>query len=90
MSKTVVLAVVFVLAVLGFLIYSSLNIAKYRVEVCVAFHGMTSCRTASADTRDHAMRSAQSNACALIASGVTDTMQCEHSNPTSLKWLETK
>jgi hypothetical protein len=90
MSKTVVIGVVFVLGVLAFLIYSSMHIAKYRVEVCVAFHDRSECRTASADTQEHALRSAQSNACALIASGVTETMQCERVTPTSTKWLETK
>jgi hypothetical protein len=90
LNKTVVIGVVFVLGVIVFLFYSSLHIAKYRVEVCVAFRGQNQCRTASADTQDHALRSAQSNACALLVSGVTDTMQCEHQNPTSVKWLETK
>ena len=90
MSKTVVIGVVFVAVVLGFLFYSSMHIATARVEVCVEFGGRTSCRVSSADTRDHALRTAQSNACALIASGVTDTMQCEHSNPVSVKWLEKK
>jgi hypothetical protein len=89
-NKTVVIGVVFVLGILGFLIYSSLHIAKQRVEVCVAFNGRTSCRTASADTQEHAMHTAQSNACALIASGVTDTMQCERTIPTSVTWLERK
>ena len=90
MNKTVVIGVVFVMGVIAFLIFSSLHIAKYRVEVCVAFRGQNQCRTASADTQDHALRSAQSNACALLVSGVTDTMQCEHATPTSVKWLETK
>jgi hypothetical protein len=36
MNKTVVIGIVFVVAVLGFLVYSSMNIAHYRVEVCVA------------------------------------------------------
>ncbi len=90
MNKTVVIGVIFVLAVLAFLFYSSMHIAKYRVEVCMAFNGRTSCRIASADTQAHALQSAQSNACALIASGVTDTMQCEHGEPVSIKWLETK
>ena len=90
MNKTVAIGVVFVLGVIAFLIYSSLHIAKYRVEVCVAFRGRNECRTASADTQDYALRSAQSNACALLVSGVTDTMQCEHENPVSVKWLETK
>ena len=92
MNKKVVLALVIVAGVilLGFLFYSSTNNVKYRVEVCVAFQGRTSCRTARADNEEHALRSAQSNACALIASGVTDTMQCEHSAPTSVKWLGLK
>ena len=90
MSKTVVIGVVFVLGVLAFLVYSSMHIAKYRVEVCVAFQGRRECRTASADSKDHALRSAQSNACALLVSGVTETMQCERVEPTSIKWLETK
>lgn len=91
MNKNVIVAVVVAVVVLfGVLVYSSMHIAKYRVEVCVAYAGRSECRTASADSQDHALRSAQSNACALIASGVTDTMQCEHSNPTSVKWLDMK
>jgi hypothetical protein len=93
MNKAVVvpIAVVLVLLGLGFLFYYSIaSNVKYRVEVCVAFNGRTSCRTARADTEVHAMHTAQSNACALIVSGVTDTMQCEHANPTSVKWLEKK
>jgi hypothetical protein len=90
MSKTVVIGVAFVMAVVAYLAYSSMHIAKYRVEVCVAFHGGNQCRTASADTEEHALRSAQSNACALLVSGVTETMQCEHQEPVSVKRLETK
>ncbi|MBZ5606995.1 MAG: hypothetical protein LAP38_01960 [Acidobacteriia bacterium] len=90
MNKTVIIGVVFVVALVAFLIYSSMHIAHYRVEVCVAFRGQTECRIASADTREHALRSAQSNACGLMVSGVTDTMQCEHAEPTSVKWLDTK
>jgi len=90
MNKTVVIGVAFVAAVIAFLVYSSMHIAQYRVEVCVAFNGRNECRTASADSQDHALRSAQSNACALIVSGVTETMQCEHANPVSVKWLQTK
>ena len=90
MNKTVAIGVLFVLVVIAFLVYSSMHIAKYRVEVCVAFHGANQCRTASADTQDHALRSAQSNACALLVSGVTETMQCERQTPTSVKWLDSK
>jgi hypothetical protein len=90
MNKTVIIGIVFVLGIVAFLVYSSMNIAHYRVEVCVAYKGQTECRTASADTREHALRSAQNNACGLIVSGVTETMQCEHVEPTSVKWLDAK
>ena len=90
MNKTVMIGIVFVIVVLAFLVYSSMHIAQYRVEVCIAFRGGNQCRTASADTQDHALRSAQSNACALLVSGVTETMQCERQTPTSVKWLESK
>ena len=88
MNKTVMIGVVFVVVVVAYLAYSSMHIAKYRVEVCIAFHGANQCRTASADTQDHALRSAQSNACALLVSGVTETMQCERQVPTSIRWLD--
>jgi len=92
MNKKLALAVVILVGVLllGYMFYSSTSNVRYRVEVCVAFQGRTSCRTARADNQEHALRSAQSNACGLIASGVTDTMQCEHANPTSVKWLEVR
>ena len=86
MNKTVMIGIVFVLVVIAFLVYSSRHIAKYRVVVCVAFRGTTQCRTASADTQEHALRSAQSNACALLTSGVTETMQCERETPVSVNW----
>jgi hypothetical protein len=89
-NKTVVLGIGFVVLVLVFLVYSSMHIVKYRVEVCVAFKGGHDCRTASADTEEHARRSAQSNACALLVSGVTEVMQCEQATPTSVTWLKTK
>ena len=90
MNKTVLIGVIFVVGVVAVLIYSSMHVAQYRVEVCVGFQGRNECRTASADSQDHALRTAQSNACALIVSGVTETMQCERTNPSSVKWLQTK
>ena len=90
MNKTVLIGIAFVLGAIAFIVYSSLSVAQYRVEVCMSFGGQTSCRTASADSEEHALRSATSNACALIASGVTDTMACERANPTSVRWLAKK
>jgi hypothetical protein len=89
-NRTVLLGIAFVLIVIGVLVYSSLNVAKARVEVCVDFNGRTQCRTASGDTKEHAFHTAQSNACALLASGVTEVMACERSNPASVRYLNLK
>ena len=88
MSKPVIIGIVFVLGVLVVLLYSTMNLAQFRVEVCVAFNGRSDCRIASADTEEHALRTATSNACGLLASGVTDSLACEHSVPTSVRWLK--
>ena len=88
MSKPVIVGIVFILGILGVLLYSTMNLAKFRVEVCVTFNGRSDCRIASADTEEHALRTATSNACGLLASGVTDSLACEHSVPTSVRWLK--
>lgn len=54
----------------------------------MAYQGRTACKTVSAKSEQAALRSASENACADIASGVTDTMRCEQSEPVRLKWLE--
>jgi hypothetical protein len=76
--KPVLLGIVFVLAVLAVLIYSSMNLASHRVEVCITYHGQQACRIASGSTEEFARRTAITNTCAQIASGVTDSLQCEN------------
>jgi hypothetical protein len=93
MKKSVMLAILFVVVVIGAVVYTSMaaGSTKYRCEVCVEFQGRTSCRTAAAATEMQARRTAQENACAMISSGVTDSMQCgTYTQPTSVKWLAGK
>lgn len=92
MKRSVLLGIVFVAVVLGAIVYTTMSASasKYRCEVCVEFQGRTACRTASAATEMQARRTAQENACAFISSGVTDSIQCGNSQPTSLKWLAGK
>jgi hypothetical protein len=89
-KKPVLAAIVFLIVFLGVLLYSTLRLTRnrHRVEVCMQFNGRTDCRVASGTTQDDAMRAAVNNACALISGGVTDSQQCEHSTPVSVKWLQ--
>jgi hypothetical protein len=88
MRKPVVAGILFVLLVLGVIIYSSFNLAKYRLEVCVNFNGKTNCKTASAVSEEFAQQTATANACGEIAFGVTETVACEHSVPAKVTRLK--
>jgi len=70
------------------IVYSSFNLAAVPVEVCMAFTTDATAGTASGSTEEFALRSATTNACALIASGVTDSIACEQSAPLKVTWLK--
>ena len=81
-----IIGIVVVAIVVGVLIYSSMGLARYKVEACMEFNGRQECRTAAGTTKEYALRSAIQNACGLIASGVGDTIACEHSTPVRVTW----
>jgi hypothetical protein len=87
-KKPVLIGILFVIVVLVVIVYSTMNMARYRVEVCMQFDGRTNCKTTAGQTQEYALRTAKSNACADIASGVTDSMACERADPISVKWLK--
>lgn len=88
MKKPVLIGILVGAAFLALIIYSTMSMAGHRVEVCMQFEGRTSCKTTAGQTQDFALRTAKANACADIASGVTDSMACERSEPVSVKWLK--
>ena len=86
MKKSVLLGILFLVAFLGIVVYSTMGAGRIRCEVCITYQGRNACRTASARTRDLALRTATENACALISSGVTDSNQCHNTPPDSVRW----
>jgi hypothetical protein len=87
-KKAALIGIVFVLVVIAAIYYSTANLAAHRVEVCMEFKGLTSCRTASGSTEQFALRTAITNACATISSGVTDSIACDQSTPKKVIWLK--
>jgi hypothetical protein len=81
---------IFIVIILTVIVYSTLNLAKYKVEVCMEYNGATNCRAASGSTRQDTLRTAVTNACATIASGVTESQQCEHSEPVNVRWIKSE
>ncbi len=88
MKKAALIGIVFVIVVIAAIYYSTANLAAHRVEVCMEFKGLTSCRTASGSTEEFALRTATTNACATISSGVTDSIACDQATPKKVTWLK--
>jgi hypothetical protein len=70
------------IGIVTFVVLASLNVGGVRCEVCITFNGREACRSVDGDTEADAHMAAVTNACALIASGVTDTVACQRTAPT--------
>jgi hypothetical protein len=71
-------------ALIGFIIYSATGLAQVSCEVCVEFHGKTSCQPAAGTSQDEAVKTAESIACTELASGRTENIACERTPPKSI------
>lgn len=87
-GKFILMGLVAFLVFLGATTYLMLGNRKNRVEVCMTYQGRNSCKIASGETKEAALRTATDTACALIAAGVTETQQCTHGEPVSVRWLD--
>jgi hypothetical protein len=66
-------------------IYRSLYVAGYQCTVCIDFRGQAACRKVEGPTEQDARMGATNNACAFLASGVTDSIACERTQPTKVE-----
>lgn len=81
MKATSWLALVALGGLVGFVVYTSFEVGTVRCEVCIAFEGREACRAVDGMTEAEALAAARTNACALLASGVTQSLACERSVP---------
>jgi hypothetical protein len=72
------------IALIAFIIYSATGLAQVNCEVCVEFHGRTSCQRAAGTSQDEAVKTAEDIACSELASGRTENIACERTPPKSL------
>ena len=79
--RNTIAGLVILVPVVVVVIYSSFQVSDYECEVCIRFDGREACRTVTGKTEEEGLRSGANNACALLASGVTDTIRCEHTLP---------
>jgi hypothetical protein len=79
--RNTVVTLAVLLPIVATVVYSSFHVDDFQCEVCIAFQGREACRTVKAKTEEEALRGAISNTCALLSSGVTDTLRCERTRP---------
>jgi hypothetical protein len=84
-SGTTIAVLVFAALVLALIVYSTLGLGGVSCEVCMEYQGMSRCRSAQGTTRQEATKTATENACAFLASGVTDSIACNNTPPRSVR-----
>ncbi len=65
-------------------IWMTMNVLQdstVNCRVCMSYGGKQNCAKAVGSDRDSCISTARDNACALIASGMTASIQCTQSNP---------
>lgn len=77
-----------VVAVVGLMAYSTLGLGGFKVEVCKSFQGREACGIGVGTSETEAMNTATQVACAKISSGMTDSHNCQVSNPVKVNWLK--
>jgi len=84
MSKVAVLSLLFALIVIFLVARAIMGIQSVTCEVCITYKGQTECRTGQGRTREDAQRTATDSACALLASGMTERIECGNTQPSRL------
>lgn len=69
------------IALIGFIVYSTTGLARVSCDVCVEFHGVTSCKPAAGTSQEEAVKTAVDIACSELAAGRTENIACEHTPP---------
>jgi hypothetical protein len=86
LKPAVWLGIAFAIVFLAAVAMSTFRSQPFRVRVCITYNGATDCRSASARTREDAQRTATTAACAQLAGGVSDSIRCENTPPSSIEW----
>lgn len=78
---------VLIVGALIYIFYSSFMVHRYRVRVCVTYHGAHSCQIALGHSHSLALTAAHDLACAQIAHGRAEVIGCQDTPAVSTTWL---
>ncbi len=86
MTKGRLLALVAAIGLLlGALIYGSFSVVQTQCDLCVEYNGTRTCRTGSGVDEEGAQQAAQRAACAVMASGMAESINCDRVIPTNVQ-----
>jgi len=85
MSKIVLAVIAVIIAVAALMYFAMQGQTAHSCTVCIEYNGRTECRTAKGPTIPETTRTATDNACAMLASGMTESMSCGRTEPKSVK-----
>ncbi|HSP97572.1 MAG TPA: hypothetical protein VL049_10060 [Candidatus Dormibacteraeota bacterium] len=80
--RNTIVTLIVLLPIAAVVIYTSFQVSDFECEVCMAFEGQSTCRTVTGKTEQEGLRTGVDNACAILSSGVTDTLRCQRTLPT--------
>jgi len=80
------IALIVALVVFGVVIVmGSLRTVQTECYLCVTYRGVTNCRTGSGADEQEARRAAQRAACAVMSSGMNESIACGNAIPTNVQ-----
>ena len=74
-----------IVLLLGGLIYGSMTITQSECDLCIEYNGRRQCRSGSGSDEAEAKAAAQRAACAVMASGMAASIQCQNVIPTNVQ-----
>ena len=78
MDKTTRATLIFLVLFIGMFVYFSMTIPRFECEICVTFQNETTCRAPASEMKEASIESAVTNACGTLASGMTESIRCQH------------
>ncbi|HUI25398.1 MAG TPA: hypothetical protein VL403_04870 [Candidatus Kryptonia bacterium] len=86
--KSTLAALVLLPPIVGVVIYNSFQVSQFQCTVCMTFEGQSECRTVTGHTEAEGLQSATNNACALLTSGMTNSIRCTRTMPTKSECVQ--
>jgi hypothetical protein len=84
MKNVKILAIAGFMLLVAIIIYSSMGLSQVTCQVCITYRGRTECRAAQGANAEEAQRTATDVACTFLSSGMTDSIACGNTPPSTL------